>query len=149
MIPFNSSNITPIDRSFDLLVVDFNPETIRDLISQKIPCMYGDIGDIEVIDRINFKKAKMIISTVPTKEDNILLTRIARKENKKIIIFLTANQVKDALELYDAGADYVVLPHFLGGKHISLLIEDFTGDINRIITNKIQHIKELEERHVL
>lgn len=132
-----------------LLVVDFNPETIRDLISQKIPCMYGDIGDIEVIDRINFKKAKMIISAVPTKEDNILLTRIARKENKKIIIFLTANQVKDALELYDAGADYVVLPHFLGGEHLSLLIEDFTEDINRIIEHKIKHIKEVKERHGL
>ena len=132
-----------------LLVVDFNPETIRDLISQKVPCMYGDIGDIEVIERINFKKAKMIISTVPTKEDNMLLTRIARKENKKIIIFMTANHVKDALELYDSGADYVVLPHFLGGKHISLLIEDFTGDINRIIRNKIKHIKELEGRHAL
>ena len=130
-----------------LLVVDFNPETIRDIIAKKIPCMYGDIGDIEILERLNFKKAKMLISTVPTKKDNMLLIRIARKENKKIIIFVIANQVKEALELYDAGADYVVLPHFLGGEHLSLLIEDFTEDMNKIIEYKIKHIKELEERH--
>ena len=126
-----------------LLVVDFNPETIRDIIAKKIPCMYGDIGDIEILERLNFKKAKMLISTVPTKKDNMLLIRIARKENKKIIIFVIANQVKEALELYDAGADYVVLPHFLGGEHLSLLIEDFTEDMNKIIEYKIK----LEERH--
>ena len=139
--------LTRIKKS--LLVVDFNPDTIRDIIAKKIPCMYGDIGDIEILERLNFKKAKMLISTVPTKKDNMLLTRIARKENKKIIIFVIANQVKEALDLYDAGADYVVLPHFLGGEHFSLLIEDFTEDMNKIIGYKIKHIKELKESHAL
>ena len=81
--------------------------------------------------------------------DNILLIRTARKENKNIMIFVTAGQIKEALQLYDAGADYVVLPHFLGGNHISLLIEDFTEDVNRIIEHKMKHIEELKERHAL
>jgi len=132
-----------------VLVVDFNPETIKSLISQKIPSLYGDVGDLEILERLNFKKAKMVISTIPTKMDNILLIRTARKENKNIMIFVTAGQIKEALQLYDAGADYVVLPHFLGGNHISLLIEDFTEDVNRIIEHKMKHIEELKERHAL
>ena len=91
----------------------------------------------------------MVLSTVPTKADNLLLIRMARKENKKVAIFVTANQIQEALELYDAGADYVVLPHFLGGEHISLLIEDFTKDIKKVIEHKVKHIKELKERHAL
>ena len=132
-----------------LLIVDFNPEVIKQLIEKKIPSIYGDVGDIEVLERLNFKKAKMIISTIPTKSDNMLLIRTAKKENKKITIFVTANQIKEALDFYDAGADYVVLPHFLGGEHLSLLIEDFTEDINKMIEHKLKHIKELKERHAL
>ncbi|MBI2208477.1 cation:proton antiporter [Candidatus Woesearchaeota archaeon] len=132
-----------------LLVVDFNPETIKSLIKEKVPALYGDIGDIEILERLGFKRARMVISTIPTKIDNKLLIMTAKKENKKIIVFVTASQINEALELYDAGADYVVLPHFLGGEHLSLLIEDFTSNINRIIEHKIRHIKELRERHSL
>jgi len=133
----------------NLVVVDFNPEVIKGLIKQKIDCMYGDVGDIEVLERLNLKHASMIVSTVPTKNDNILLIRKVKDVNKKALIFVTASEVEEALNLYDEGADYVILPHFLGGEHVSILIEEFTGNINKIIETKFNHIKELKERHVL
>jgi voltage-gated potassium channel Kch len=132
-----------------LLVVDFNPEIIRKLINKKIPCIYGDIGDVEVLERLNLKEAQMVISTVPTKRDNLLLIKKTKEQNKKALVFVTSSQVEDALKLYDAGADYVILPHFLGGEHVSLLIEDFTVDIKKIIETKVNHIKELKKRRAL
>src|SRR3989338_2462412 len=132
-----------------ILVVDFNPEVVRRLSAQNIPSIYGDIGDIEVLERLNFKKAKIVISTVPTKSDNMLLIDFARKENNKIIILVTASQIQEALDLYDAGADYVVMPHFLGGNYVSVLIEKFDDGLNKLLEHKIRHIKELNERHIL
>ncbi len=132
-----------------LLVVDFNPEVIRKLMKEKVACMYGDIGDTEVLERLNLKDAKMVVSTIPTKRDNLMLIRKAKEENKEVIIFVAANQVEEALSFYDAGADYVILPHFLGGDHLSVLIEDFSGDVNKIIQKKLGHIKELHERREL
>ncbi|MBI2651304.1 cation:proton antiporter [Candidatus Woesearchaeota archaeon] len=132
-----------------LLVIDIDPKIAQNLKEQKIDSIYGDISDIELLDRLDFKKAKMVISTVSTKEDNMLLINKIRKENKKIPIFVTATQIKDALELYDSGADYVVLPHLLGGEHVSLLVREFIGNISKIIAHKISHIKELKERHGL
>ncbi|MEK6876466.1 MAG: NAD-binding protein, partial [Nanoarchaeota archaeon] len=132
-----------------ILVVDFNPEVARRLSAQNIPSIYGDIGDIEVLERINFKKAKIAISTVPTKADNLLLIDFARKENNKIIILVTASQIQEALDLYDAGADYVVMPHFLGGNYVSVLIEKFDNGLNKLLQHKLQHIKELRERRIL
>lgn len=131
----------------NLLVVDYNPEIIRHLIREKIPCIYGDIGNLEILERLNLKNAKMVISTVPDIMDNLLLIKKTREKNKNAVIMVTANQVEEALTLYDAGADYVILPHFLGGEHVSLLIEEFTtGDVNKIIETKLNHIKELQER---
>ena len=129
-----------------LLVIDYNPEIVRDLIKKKIPCIYGDIGDLEVVNMLNLKEIKMLISTVPDKYDNLMLIRKAKGEKKNTIIFVTASQVDDALELYDAGADYVILPHFLGGEHASVLIEEFGLDINKIFETKLSHIRELKHR---
>ena len=59
---------------------------------------------------------------------------------------VTTNSLNNALSLYDAGADYVIMPHFLGGEHFSVLLESFSSDINKIIETKIKHIKELRHR---
>src|SRR3989338_3739424 len=132
-----------------ILVVDFNPEVVRHVAGKNISSIYGDIGDTEVLERLNFKKAKIIISTVPTKSDNLLLIKYARRENRKITVFVTASQIQEALDLYDAGADYVVMPHFLGGNYVSVLIEKFDEGLNKLLQHKFQHIKELRERHIL
>ncbi|MBU4492806.1 MAG: cation:proton antiporter, partial [Nanoarchaeota archaeon] len=127
-----------------LLIVDFNPDVIKRLIARKVPCIYGDVADSEILGRLGLDKAEMVISTVPEEQDNLLLIKKTKDVNKKALIFVTANQVDEALTLYDAGADYVILPHLLGGDHVSILLEDFTGDINKILETKLKHIDELQ-----
>ncbi len=132
-----------------LLVVDYNPEIIKEMIAKKIPCLYGDIGDLEVLERLPLRRAKLVISTVPSSKVNKLLIEEVKSVNKKAIVFVTTSQVEKALKLYEAGADYVILPHFLGGEHVSLLIEEFSNDAAKIIENKINHINELKIRRSL
>ncbi|MDO8741362.1 MAG: cation:proton antiporter [Candidatus Woesearchaeota archaeon] len=131
------------------IIVDYNPDIIKRLKSQKFSCMYGDVGDSETLAKLGFSHMNMIISTVPDKFDNLLIIKNARESNEKAIMFVTANNVDDALELYDAGADYVILPHFLGGEHVSLLIEKFSADLRSILEIKMRHIEELKERKKL
>jgi hypothetical protein len=49
--------------------------------------------------------------------------------------------------LYESGASYVILPHFLGGQHLGTMIEDFKLDTEKFLKEKIEHIKYLENRH--
>lgn len=130
-----------------LLVIDFNPDIIRKLIKMKVSCIYGDVGDHEVLNKIDFSEAKILISTIPDHTDSHILIKKARNANKKLIIIVTSNQVDDALELYDAGADYVILPHYLGGQHVSFMLQDFHKDVKNVIKARISHIKELKRRH--
>lgn len=129
-----------------MMVVDYNPEIIKMLIKKRIPCIYGDVGDVEVIERLPLKGAKMIISTVPSSRINILLIEKIKEVNEQAIIYVTSSSVEKALKLYDQGADYVILPHFLGGEHVSLLVEEFSENVDKIIEHKLKHIKELEHR---
>ncbi len=133
----------------NILVVDFNPDVIRHMIDQKVSCMYGDIGDEEILERINFKDAQAVISTVPDLADNKRLIRWIKMKSESTIIFVTANKVDEALELYNAGSDYVILPHFLGGNHISQMLEEKSFSIENMLDKKFEHIKELQSRKEL
>lgn len=129
-----------------VLIVDYNPETIQQLIKKKIPCLYGDVGDLEVIDKMNLKHVKMLISTVPDIYDNMMLIKKLKEANKEALAIVTANQINEALDLYEKGADYVIMPHFLGGEHVSWLVEKYGHNLNRIFKKKIEHIEELKKR---
>ncbi len=128
------------------IIIDFNPEIIKKLKTQKIPCIYGDVADIEILEKAMVHGAKLIISTIPDRYENNFLISNTRKENKKAIIIVTARHIDDALYFYDLGADYVILPHFLGGDYISVLLERFTGDFAKILYHKVEHIEQLKKR---
>ncbi len=130
------------------LVVDYNPEIIRELVKERIPCIYGDIGDVDIIERLNLEEIEMLISTVPDINANSLVIKKLKECNRSVIIIVTSDQVEDALRLYQEGADYVIMPHFLGGDHASVLIESFR-DLNTILRTRIQHIRELHRRKKL
>ena len=133
----------------DILVIDFNPDIVKRLIKREIPCIYGDIGDIEIIDKLNLKHVKILISTIPEPQENRLLIKKLKEVNKSAMIFVTSYQVDDALELYEEGADYVILPHFLGGEHVSLILEDVSKDVSKLLDTRMQHIRELNLRKEL
>jgi Kef-type K+ transport system membrane component KefB/voltage-gated potassium channel Kch len=125
------------------IVVDFNPERVKQLIREGIPCIYGDIGDVDVLDKLHMKKADMVISTVVDDEDSMLLISEAKYHNKRTPVIVTAESVREALELYDYGADYVIVPRMLSGVVVSDIVEGYLKSVHRIENLKDRHIKEL------
>jgi Kef-type K+ transport system membrane component KefB/Trk K+ transport system NAD-binding subunit len=135
------------------LVVDFNPDVVRRMQARKIPCMYGDVGDEEVLNRLNLKETEIIVSTIPSLQDNLMILKKAKKEDgtkrKDPVVMVTANFIDDALALYKEKADYVILPHFLGGEKVAVLLESWAKGPKNIIATKLEHILELNKRKEL
>ena len=75
-----------------------------------------------------------------------MLIRKTRTVNQRAKIFVTANEIEEALRLYKAGADYVILPHFLGGEHVGDIISKNRDKRIDLKEEKIAHIKHLEQR---
>ncbi|MFH1456394.1 MAG: cation:proton antiporter [archaeon] len=128
-----------------ILIVDFNPEIIEKLTSKKIPCMYGDMANLEILKRIKVKKAKIILSTVPQEKDNIIMLNYVKEVNPKCKIFVSANHLHEALDLYEAGADYVIMPHLLSGERTGNLVNKFVKGTVDLKTTRNKHLKQLLE----
>lgn len=128
----------------DVLIVDFNPDIIRQLMSRGVACLYGDIGDVEIMEKMRLDKVKLVVSTVPNHNDTMLLIKRIRRVNHSARIIVTSYVVDDALDLYEEGADYVILPHLLGGHYAGLLLENVSNDLDKLISTKLAHISELK-----
>ena len=129
-----------------VMVIDFNPEVISDMVKEGYHSMYGDATDEEIIERMNLDFISIFISTIPREKDNLLLIKRIRKVNRKAKILVTASTIEESLRLYDAGADYVILPHFLGGEHVSNLITNLRAKKLDLKKEKKKHIEHLHLR---
>ena len=128
------------------LIVDYDPEIVTKLSKEGYNCRYGDANDLELLNELNFSKAKMVISTVPTTETNLLIINKVKEANKNAIIAVVAHQIDDAIRLYDNGATYVIMPHFLGGQHFSTMIEKNKLSVNKFLKEKINHMNNIHNR---
>ena len=88
-------------------------------MNEGINCIYGDYGNIHVLEILNIKKAKMLISTVPNLHDNIRLVKIAKFANKNLITIINTHSAMDALLLYREGVDFVIFPEYLAGQKVA------------------------------
>ena len=131
----------------NILVVDENPGIIAHIQKKKIPCIYGDIGDSDFLQELSLRNSKMIISTIKNFDDNMVLLKTTKQHNPNLIIILVSNHIHEALKLYEQGADYVILPHYIGIDHTSLMLEEYGFDIQRFMDNKKTLVHDLKNRH--
>ncbi len=103
----------------EFVVIDFDPDRVKGLQREGINCIYGDYGNLHVLENLNIKHAKMVISTVPNFNDNIRLIKISKSLNKNIINIINTHSSMDALLLYREGADFVIFPEYLSGQKVA------------------------------
>ncbi|MDP7282425.1 MAG: cation:proton antiporter [Candidatus Undinarchaeales archaeon] len=128
------------------LILDYNPEIIVNLAKKGYECRYGDASDPELLNELDFCQAKMVISTIPDLEINLMLLKRCKNEKKNAVMIFVSHSIEEAMKLYEAGASYVVMPHFLGGHHASVMIEEHGLNLNKFLKEKVKHIKDLETR---
>ncbi|MEK7572170.1 MAG: cation:proton antiporter [Patescibacteria group bacterium] len=133
-----------LDRPF--LVIDFNPASIARLEEESIPFRFGDAQDAEFLNELHLEQSKLIVSTIPDIKINLLVVKKIRKRNHHAIVLVIAHTANQAQELYDAGATYVILPHYLGARYASGMITRLGLDQSAFKEEREKHIRHLEKR---
>ncbi len=105
------------------LVVDDDPEIIEHLEHRGIRHEFGDMTDEEFLVEINAANAKLVVSTVESLKSNLSTLRFLKSHNKNISYVCHALSYDDAAALYEAGASYVSLPHYIGSERVSNFIK--------------------------
>lgn len=124
----------------DFVVVDYDPEVIEILEQQKIEYIYGDITDIELLEEIGLEKPKLVVSTITDYDTTVFLVRLLSQKNPGSVIICHADNINEADDLYELGATYVMMPHYIGSEKIGWLIKR-SG-------LKKSEFKELREKHI-
>lgn len=105
-------------------VIDFDPNAIARLRKDNTPFVFGDIADIELLESLPLASSKLIIMTIPAVDDQLNLINHLKKARSQAITIANAYQKEDAKRLYTGGADFVMMPHYVGGEWISNLLSN-------------------------
>lgn len=128
------------------LVVDLNPTSIEILNKKNIPNRFGDAEDVDFLEDLNLNKVKLAISTIPDLQTNLCLTELIKKANPNSVIIIVSHDLKEAKQLYDEGASYVVVPHYLGAKHITKLLSKLGINHSAFKNEREKHLEYISQK---
>jgi voltage-gated potassium channel Kch len=131
------------------VIIDYDPEVIDILESRKLNHLYGDAMDIELLEEAGLDKAKLIVSTITDHETNLFLVRLLEKINPGAVVILHGDSVNEAAQLYEEGASYVVIPHYIGSEKISSFIKKSGLKKTEFKKYREKHLAYLESHYAL
>jgi Kef-type K+ transport system membrane component KefB len=126
------------------VVVDYDPAVIDTLEQHDVAFMYGDATDPELMDEIGVEHAKLIVSTFTDHEITRQLVSAIVKLNDKAVVICHATNQEEAIQLYEMGASYVMIPHYIGSEKVSAFLRRNGGDKAQFEQFKEKHLAYLE-----
>jgi CPA2 family monovalent cation:H+ antiporter-2 len=92
------------------LVIDLDPAVISSLRDQKIPCIYGDAGNPEVLSKAGLKRAALLLIAVPDPMAARLTLDHARRINPQLDVVARVHSDFELDFLRGRGASELVQP---------------------------------------
>lgn len=129
------------------LIVDHNPDTINSFKKEGHHVLYGNAQNLDLVEELNLRDVRMVISTIPDPEVNATLYGIVRKFQSDNLFIATAEKDKDAKYLYDIGIDYVIVPHLLGSQHAVSIFQEFMFEREGYDMTRHHHLNEISRLH--
>lgn len=115
------------------VVVDFNPQVVASMKRKGESIIFADAADPDVLDLTNIAEAKLIISTIKNINDSLSLLAELKFRKIEVPVIADAESLSQAKELYEAGAAYVLFPHFVSGWHMGQLIKKYRKDSTTLV----------------
>lgn len=129
------------------VVIDYDPEVIDVIEQRKLNYLYGDATDVELLEEAGVDHAKLVVSTIADHQTNMILLNYLKTKNPKAIVVVHADDPYEAAKLYEVGASYVVLPHYIGSEKVSEFIAKSGLAKSAFRKQRIRHLTYLEKHY--
>ncbi|RQG93810.1 cation:proton antiporter [Natrarchaeobius chitinivorans] len=122
-----TKNALPLlaDRYEDVVVVDRTVSHIEALEEEGYDAIYGDFRNSTIRKDVAVKKADFVLSSSVQPEVNKALLR---EVSEDATVFVEANRIEHARDLYDAGAHCVVMTPYLAADRLSEYLRAYLED---------------------
>ena len=114
-----------LEKEYDILVVDRNSNNTAELSRSDYEYIYGDLKHGEIREAARISDAAFVVSLSPEKAVN---DRILEERGREATVIVKADSIEQAVDLYDMGADYVIVKNLLTGNRLSEYIELYLED---------------------
>ncbi|UCF64033.1 MAG: cation:proton antiporter [bacterium] len=110
----NGKNLarTALSQKIPHVVIDINPETIRDLKKAGIPSFYGDASYLEVLRRAKIESARILVIVINDSAASRRIIQQAKYVNPNIYIIVRTRFFQEVDELFKLGAEEVFPEEF-------------------------------------
>jgi len=125
-------------------VIDYDPEVIESLERKGVPRIFGDATDIELLEEANIENAKLVVSTLSDHATNMFLIEWLNKNNPNVVFICSTDNFSNAVELYEKGASYVLLPYYISSERISSFIAKSNLHKSEFNKYRQKHLADLE-----
>jgi len=134
-----------------VLVIDFDPESVRQAKNIGMPSLLGDIGDHEVLELAHVRQARLIICTSPDISDSQRILGFIKDLKHKPKVIARASHQREAEILYKAGASYVLLPLFSVGDYLgkALTLPNWARTLKDLKKRDLDLMKKIEEMEAI
>lgn len=130
----------------EFVIVDYDPEIITHLKRKELPHVYGDVTDLNLLRDIRVGSGEAVVSMISDFETNLYLTKYIRRHDEGMIIVVYSEHPKEAARLYENGATYVVMPHFLGGEQVVEMLAGDSFEETDFLPHRDKHLRYLQDR---
>jgi nucleoside-diphosphate-sugar epimerase len=132
-----------LSEEYDILVIDNDPDRTEELAKSDYRYVYGDFKHGEIREGANLEGAAFIISFTHEKEVN---TVVLEERKDETVVITTAKNFEVASEMYDLGADYVILENILAGNRIGEYFELYLEDRELFLEETGSEMEALKEK---
>ncbi len=98
-----------------VVVVELNHAEFRDLSSDGLSGVWGDVTSEEILHAARIESARILLITVPNASTVYLSVERAKRLNPKLVVIARAVQAHNVAELRRLGVDAVIQAEFEGG----------------------------------
>ena len=125
------------------VIIDSKPEALAG--QEDFPHLVGDATREELLEKAGIKQAKGLIATASSDVTNVYITLIAKELNPAIFVLARAENDYSIRNLKRAGADKVISPYIIGGRHMAnIILKPTVMDFIELATGEGEFIFQME-----
>ena len=103
------------------IIIEMDQETVSKAVDNGYLCIQGNATSDDVLKEAGIERARALVAALGSDADNLYMTLSAKEMRPDLFIVARASTEESEPKLLRAGADRIMSPYRIGGRHMAML----------------------------